>query len=33
MKTDLLASRHIGINEQDNCNAPQNWCGLVGRTN
>ncbi len=31
MKTDLLASRHIGINEQrHNCNAPQNWCGVVG---
>ena len=33
MKTDLLASRHIGINEQDTAhNAPQNWRELTGRT-
>lgn len=31
MKTDLLASRHIGINEEDTaCDAPQNRRRLTG---
>ena len=31
MKTDLLASRHIGINEEGHsCDAPQNRRRLTG---